>query len=54
VSAKDETRVTEEDVWREHVEGVNTVAHWIYLFGVLTVSFLLMVGLIALLGGGGA
>ena len=48
---KDERNIQEQDVYREHMESVNPAAHWAYLFGVLGASFLLMVGLIALLGG---
>ncbi len=45
-----ETNVTEEQVYKEHLKAVNAPAHWVYLFSVLVVSFLLMVGLIAVLG----
>ncbi len=47
-----ERDLTEDDVRREHLAAVNTAAHWAYLFGVLGGAFILMVGLIALLGGG--
>ncbi len=46
-----EREITADEVRDEHVKGVNTAAHWIYLFGVIVGSFVLMVGLIALLGG---
>ena len=45
-----ELNVTEEQVREEHLQEVNTGAHWAYLFGVLIAGFILMVGLIALLG----
>ena len=47
---KDERNIRESDVYKEHMASVNPLAHWAYLLGVLAVSFLLMVGLIALLG----
>ena len=47
----DERNITDEDVRREHMASVNAPAHWLYMIGVLAVSFLLMIGLIALLGG---
>jgi hypothetical protein len=42
----------EEEVRNEHLAEVNVPAHWLYLFSVLGLSFLLMIGLIALLGSG--
>ena len=50
-----ERTVTEEQVQEEHLAEVSAAAHWAYLIGVLVVGFLLMVGLIAILGatGGG-
>ncbi len=48
-----EANMTEEKVRQEHIDSVNVVAHWVYLASVLLGGFLLMVGLIALLGGGG-
>ena len=53
MSDKNEATITRDDVRREHVDGVNTVGHWIYLFAVLIGSFLLMVALIAVMGSGG-
>ena len=46
-----ELDVNEDRVQSEHLEEVNVGAHWAYLFGVLLGGFLLMVALIALLGG---
>jgi hypothetical protein len=48
---KDERNITEQDVYKEHMKSVNPAAHWAYLLGVLAVSFIAMVALIALLGG---
>jgi hypothetical protein len=39
-----------EEVEAEHLEEVNPAAHWTYLVGVLAISFLLMLALIAWLG----
>jgi hypothetical protein len=46
-----ERDVTEDEVRNEHLQEVNAGAQWAYLFGVLLGGFLLMIGLIALLGG---
>lgn len=43
--------VNEDKVRSEHLDEVNVAAHWAYLLGVLLGGFLLMVALIALLGG---
>jgi len=48
---KDETTLTERDIYEEHQQAVNPTAHWAYLFAVLGGGFLLMVALIALLAG---
>lgn len=48
--SKEEEDIRQEDVWDEHLTGVNRPAHWAYLFGVLVGSFVLMVALIAALG----
>jgi hypothetical protein len=48
-----EAEMTEEKVRKEHLDAVNVPAHWAYLFAVLVGSFVLMVLLIALIGGGG-
>ena len=45
-----ETTITEDKVRKEHLKEVNEAAHWAYLVGVITMAFVLMVGLIALLG----
>ena len=46
-----ERNVTEDKVREEHLKEVNASAQWAYLFAVLLGGFLLMVGLIAVLGG---
>lgn len=46
-----ESTVTEEDVWQEHLRSVHAGAHTAYVLGVLAVGLLLMVALIAWLGG---
>lgn len=48
---RDEPDIRQEDVWEEHLENVHVGRHWAYLFGVLVGGFVLMVGLIAILGG---
>jgi hypothetical protein len=48
-----EQEVTEDIVRREHLSEVNAAAHWAYLIGVIAGAFILMVGLIAVLGGTG-
>jgi len=48
---KDETQVTENDIYEEHQRSVKPSAHWAYLFGVLGGGVLVMVALIAFLGG---
>ena len=48
-----ELDLSEDDVRQEHLHEVNAAAHWAYLFGVLVGGFLLMVGLIAILGASG-
>jgi hypothetical protein len=45
-----EQTVTEDRIRNEHMKEVNVGAHWAYLIGVIAVAFVLMVGLIALLG----
>ena len=47
---KDETQLTEEDIYEEHQRSVKPTAHWAYLFGVLLGGLALMIALIALLG----
>ena len=44
-----ERDVTPEQVQKEHLDEVNVPAQWLYLFGVLLVGVVLMVGLIGLL-----
>jgi len=48
---KDETRLTEEDIYEEHQRSVKPNVHWAYLFGVLAGGLLFMLALIAFLGG---
>ena len=47
-------KVTEDDVRDEHLREVNATAQWVYLGSVLAGGFLLMLGLITLLGSTGA
>ena len=49
--ARDETAITEDDVRYEHQGSANPTAHWAYLIGVLVGGLVLMVALIAVLGG---
>ncbi len=46
-----ESTITEDDVREEHDQSARPGPHWLYLFAVLIGSFVLMVGLIAYLGG---
>jgi len=50
---KDETELTEDDVRAEHHKSAQPGAHWLYLFSVLGGGLLLMLALIAFLGGSG-
>ena len=50
---KDETTLTERDIYEEHQREVRPTVHWVYLFSVLGGGLLLMLGLIAILGGTG-
>ena len=52
-AAQDETELTEDDVRSEHHQSANPAAHWLYLFGVLGGGLLLMLALLAYLGGSG-
>ena len=52
-AGKDETQLTEEDIYEEHQRLVRPTAHWAYLLGVLGGGQLLMLALIAFLGGSG-
>jgi hypothetical protein len=49
----DETNISQDDVWDEHLGAVNVPAHWGALFGVLVGGAILMLILIAILGGSG-
>ena len=51
--AKDESEITQDQVWDEHLKDVNVPLHWAYVLGVLGGGFLVMVALMALLAGGG-
>jgi hypothetical protein len=44
-----EKTITQDEVRQEHLAEVSSRAHWFYLFAVLGGSFLLMIGLLALL-----
>jgi hypothetical protein len=46
-----ERTVDLEQVWREHLQEVNQPAHWAYLVGALAGGTVLMLLLIAILGG---
>jgi hypothetical protein len=48
-----EKDLTIEDIRQEHLQEVDERAHWLYLVAVLVGGTLLMLGLIALLGGTG-
>jgi hypothetical protein len=48
--AKDERKVTEDDVRNEHAREVHIGRHWAYLAAVLAGGVLLMIALIAALG----
>jgi hypothetical protein len=48
-----ERNVDEDEVRDEHLAEVNSAAQWAYLFAVLIGGFVLMVALIAVLGGTG-
>jgi hypothetical protein len=45
-----EKTLTEDDVREEHNQSARPGPHWAYLFGVLGVGLLLMLGLIGLFG----
>ena len=47
-----ELKLSEEDVYEEHLSAVNVSAHWAYLIGVLLIGMAFMVGFIAFLGAG--
>jgi hypothetical protein len=51
--AKDETKITQDDVWNQHLRDVHVGRHWAYLGAVLVGGFLVMLALIALLGSSG-
>ena len=48
-----ELDLTEDDVREEHMANVRPWTHWAYLFGVLGAGLVLMLLLVAALGGGG-
>ena len=48
-----EQMITEDQVRKEHLAEVNSAAHWAYLVAVLLGAFLLMLGLMAVLGAAG-
>jgi hypothetical protein len=52
MSEKSEQTISEEKVREEHLAEVNATAHWLYLFGVVVASTLVMIVFIALLAGG--
>ena len=52
-STAKELKITEDDVREEHLRSVNVPAHWLYMVGVVGGAFVLMLALMALLGGVG-
>jgi len=52
-AATNETELTEDDVRAEHEQSAKPAVHWAYLFGVLAGGLLLMLALMAVLGGSG-
>ena len=51
MAKRDEPEISQEDVWDEHLANVHVGRHWMYMFGVLIGGFVLMVALIAVVGG---
>ncbi len=47
-----EAKISQEEVWDEHLSSVNVGAHWGYLFGILGGGLVAMLILIAILGSG--
>ena len=45
-----EEKITEEQVRKEHMREINQPAHWAYALGVIAISFVLMLGFMAVLG----
>ncbi len=52
MSSPNEMEIRQDDVRREHMDEVHTLAHWAYLVVVLGGGLIVMVLLIALLGSG--
>ena len=52
-STAKELKITEDDVRQAHLRSVNVPAHWLYMVGVVGGAFVLMLALMALLGGVG-
>ncbi len=52
MAKKDETQLSEEDVYQEHLKDVNVGLHWTYMFGVMVGAVALMLLFIAILGSG--
>ena len=46
-----EAKISQQEVWDEHLQDVHVPQHWAYVFGVLGGGFLLMTALMAVLGG---
>lgn len=53
MAKQDETNITQEEVWDEHHASVHVGGHWAYMVAVLGGGLVLMLALMALLGGGG-
>ena len=49
----DETELSQDDVWDEHLSSVNVIGHWVYIFATLIGGGILMLIVIAILGGSG-
>ncbi len=49
----DESKLSEDDVWQEHLESVHVAAHWAYLAAVILGGLAVMLLLMALLGASG-
>ena len=53
MAKNDESTISQQEVWDEHLQDVHVGRHWAYITVVLGGGFLLMVALMALIGGGG-
>ena len=53
MAKNDESTISQQEVWDEHLREVHVGRHWAYIAAVLAGGFLLMVVLMAVIGGGG-